>query len=192
MRAMSTHPEPDDQQISRDDLTQPVEDPTVPPAPAPEQQEAEEQREDSAPPPQQQANYAPPPRAEHSPPTGPPGPPPGYTAQRVPAYSADSTLTNVQLNYWLTAIFGWPAVIFWAIDKDKTPLLDDHLKEVLNFGIVRVIAGVIWAVPVVGWILGAIASIATLIIGIMGALNGPDAYKAGQQYRYPWNFRFIS
>lgn len=107
------------------------------------------------------------------------------------AYNQQSALTNLQLNYWLSAFFGWPAIIFYFIDKGKSPLLDQHLKEVLNLGILRLICGVLVGVPVVGWLIGGVASLALLVIGIMGALAGPDAFRAGQPYKYPFNVSFI-
>lgn len=120
------------------------------------------------------------------------GTPPGYGVARPP-FNPVSAQSNLQLNYWLSAFFGLiPAIIFYVVDKDKHPLLDDHLKENLNFTLTRVIVGLIMIIPFIGWIVGGIGAIVLFIFAIIGAMNGPNNFRMGQPYRFPFAIRFIS
>ncbi len=135
-------------------------------------------------------------------------PQPGY-GQPQPGYGQPAAGNNLTLNYWLSAFFSWlPALIFYFVDKGKSPLLDDHLKEVLNFQIVRtVVLVIIQIIPFVFLvapdpnliaIVGLIVTIAwwlvligTLIVSIIAAVKGPQEFEAGRAYRIPMNIRLI-
>ncbi len=141
-------------------------------------------------------------------------PQPGY-GQQQPGYGQPMQAPqanpggNLTLNYWLSAFFAWiPALIFYFVDKDKTPLLDDHLKELLNFQLTRTIATVALQIisfmvvffpePITASILVIVVKLAlwvviigTLIISIMGAVKGPKEFEAGRAYRFPMNIRLV-
>ena len=106
-----------------------------------------------------------------------------------PSEQGHSTL---QLDYWLSVFFAWiPALVFFLTERDKNQLVDDHTKELLNFNITRMIVYAVMIIPIIGWILGGLASLALFVIAIMGALKGPEEYKNGRTYRFPVSFRFI-
>lgn len=99
---------------------------------------------------------------------------------------------TLQLDYWLSVFFSWiPALIFFLTERDKNKLVDEHTKEILNFSITRVIAGAVMVIPVIGWILGGIASIALFVVAILGALRGPEEYENGRPYQFPLTLRLI-
>ncbi len=104
--------------------------------------------------------------------------------------------SNLALNYWLSALFGWlPALIFYLVDKDKAPLLDYHIKENLNFQLTRLL------VIMVTYILGIVTLVLLLavfvvvigafVIAVIAAINGPREFAAGRPYRIPLTIRFI-
>lgn len=100
--------------------------------------------------------------------------------------------STLQLDYWLSVFFSWiPALIFFLTERDKNKLVDEHTKEVMNFNITRVIAYAVIIVPVIGWIVGGIASIALFVVAILGALKGPEEYANGRTYQFPLTIRFI-
>ena len=142
--------------------------------------------------------YAQQPGGAYAAPTAPPpgyGVPAGYGPQMNPAYNAGpnpAAVDNLKLNYWLSVFFSWiPALIFMLTEKDKNELLDDHLKENMNFQITRVIAWAIVVIPVIGWAVGGLASIVLFVFAIMGAMKAPDEYLAGRAYRFPFAIRII-
>lgn len=99
---------------------------------------------------------------------------------------------TLQLDYWLSVFFSWiPALIFFLTERGKNQLVDDHTKELLNFNITRMIAYAVFIIPIIGWIIGGIASIALFVVATMGALKGTEEYKNGRTYRFPLSFRFI-
>ena len=101
--------------------------------------------------------------------------------------------SSLQLNYWLSAFFGWlPALIFYLVEKDRHPLQNDHQREVLNFQLTSLIVTLAMIIPFIGWVVGGIGAIVYFVLGILGAIKGPDAFRAGQPYRFPLTIRFIS
>lgn len=112
---------------------------------------------------------------------------PNYLAG--PSEQGRSTLT---LDYWLSVFFSWiPSLIFFLTEKDKNKLVDEHTKELMNFSITRVIAGAVMVIPIIGWIVGGIASLALFIMAILGAMKGPEEYLQGRTYQFPLAIRFI-
>lgn len=103
----------------------------------------------------------------------------------------DALYSSIQLNYWISAFIPVAAVVFYFVDKGKTPLADAHLKEVLNLAIVRMAVGILTMIPYVG-IVTALVSLVLLVIGIIGASKGTEAYRNGQGYQYPFNLRTVS
>lgn len=132
---------------------------------------------------------------------------PGGMPQGQPgAFNPQQAFSNLQLNYWLSAFFGWlPALIFYVVDKAKQPVLDSHLKNNLNFQILRTAAGLgaylfifLSFIPEIGWVFSLIGSLAFFAIGIgglvltiMAAVKAPEEYRAGRTYDYPVNFPLV-
>lgn len=56
-------------------------------------------------------------------------------------------------------------------DSKNDPFVKFHIKQGLTLLIFGVILGVIAAVPIIGWIVGAAGSVFTLVLMIMGIIN---------------------
>ena len=164
------------------------------PPPEPYGQSGAQRSYDSAPPPppfDQQSYGQPPAAGQYGAQPDPYGVQPSHQFHGGPVASSQA-VSNLKLNHWLSAFFWWiPALIFFLTEKDKNPLLDDHLKEVLNFQITRVIVGAVAIIPVIGTILSILGGIALFVIAIMGALKAPDEFEQGRSYRYPLAIRII-
>ncbi len=116
-------------------------------------------------------------------------PPAGGYQQPAPAAApADSALSNITLNYWLSVFFAWiPALIFWIIEKDKgnQRATAFHVAN-LNFSLLRtavgVAIGIIGLIPYIGWIIAILlwlASILLFVFHIMAAAKAAENYKNG-------------
>lgn len=81
-------------------------------------------------------------------------------------------------------------LIFWLIQKEKMPFVDDQGKEALNFQLAVLIASLISAATAcifIGFILMPVVIIGNIILCILGAV----AANKGEAYRYPITIRFI-
>ncbi|MFD0590528.1 DUF4870 domain-containing protein [Paenibacillus sp. GCM10027627] len=88
--------------------------------------------------------------------------------------------------------FGWvlgPLVI-WLIKKDRSPYVDAHGKESLNFQIsfliYSIVAGILCLI-VIGFVLLAIIGILWIIFVILASVKA----NQGVLYRYPLTIRFF-
>jgi uncharacterized protein len=86
-----------------------------------------------------------------------------------------------------------PALVMWLIKRDRSPFIDDHGREAINFQISLVIyAVVVW--PLAALItcgVGALIIIPIYILGIVGMILASIAANRGQFYRYPATIRFL-
>ena len=87
-----------------------------------------------------------------------------------------------------------PLVIF-AIKNDEArqndPLLSSHLKESLNASITFMIASFIHGILTIV-LIGCLTLLVHWILYIIWAFNANSALQAGQEYRYPFTFRFVN
>ncbi|WP_427869806.1 DUF4870 domain-containing protein [Leucobacter luti] len=193
-QATGDQPSPDQPQAQ----TPPPAAPQAPQPPVPPQQPAQPQYQ--TPPP---AAQTPPAGGYQAPPAGgyqtpPPGagqvPPQGYAQ---PTTDPASTIT---LNYWLSVFFTWiPALIFYIIEKDKgNAQAYAYHRDNLNFSLLRVMVVVatyiLMLIPYVGWILGAIlwiGSVVLFVFHIIAAVKAPDAYRRGEQPGFIFNIPLV-
>lgn len=81
-------------------------------------------------------------------------------------------------------------LVVWLLNKEKSPLVEEHAREALNFqisiAIYAVIASILFFV-IVGMVLLPILIIVQVVLMIKAAL----AADRGEFYRYPLTFRFI-
>jgi uncharacterized Tic20 family protein len=76
-------------------------------------------------------------------------------------------------------------IIFWGILKDRSRLVDDQGRELMN---VMLTFAVLVVIPIVGWLALVVWVPVTLISSVRGAIaTGRD----GEYFRYPMTFRFI-
>jgi uncharacterized membrane protein len=83
---------------------------------------------------------------------------------------------DIEENKVLAAIgYLWILFLLPLILKPQSQFCKFHAKQSLILFIASLINSVIWMIPVLGWILGTIGSIAILVLVILGllkALNG--------------------
>lgn len=81
-------------------------------------------------------------------------------------------------------------LIIWIMFRERSRFVDSQGKEALNFQITLAIAyvvGLVTSVIFIGVFIIIAAGIYAIVCGIMAAL----AVNRGEDYRYPWAFRFI-
>jgi uncharacterized Tic20 family protein len=83
-----------------------------------------------------------------------------------------------------------PALVLWLIKREQSPFVDDHGKEALNFQISLLIYGLassLLATACIGWPL----LVATIVLGIIGIVQGAMAAHAGRYCRCPATIRLV-
>ena len=86
-----------------------------------------------------------------------------------------------------------PTLILWLVKREKSPFIDDHGREAMNFQISLLLYGLL-IIPLLGLLtcgIGFVAYIAILIIGIVGVVQGAISANRGEFYRYPATIRFL-
>lgn len=81
-------------------------------------------------------------------------------------------------------------LVVWLIFRERSPMIDDHGKEALNWQITLFIGYVIGyatMIILIGFIIVPLIFVIALIFGILGAVA---AYNR-RPFRYPFNIRFI-
>ena len=73
----------------------------------------------------------------------------------------------------VTSIFAYLSIVFWLIayfagDKEGAKF---HLNQGLVLAIASLIIGAVGIIPVVGWIVSCVGSVAVLVFAIMGIIS---------------------
>jgi len=112
--------------------------------------------------------------------------------RRLPQAGLSDTDRNfaiaIHLSPFACLLFGpliFTPLILWLIRKDRSAFVDDHGREVVNFGISYFIYMLLlfWTV-VIPIILG--------IVAIVNLIRGAVAASNGEYFRYPLTIRFLS
>ena len=86
-------------------------------------------------------------------------------------------------------------LIIYIVKNDEArqndPLLSSHLKEALNASITFMIASFIHGILMMV-VIGCLTLLVHWILYIIWAFNANSALQAGQEYRYPFTFRFLN
>ena len=92
-------------------------------------------------------------------------------------------------------------IILWLMKKDKSPFIDDHGKETINFHITLILYSLLLWIPatIVGLMLCGVGIVVTVpaavllpwVLGAIGVVQASIAAKHGEYYRYPMTMRFI-
>ncbi len=86
-----------------------------------------------------------------------------------------------------------PALIMWLIKKDKSPYLDDHGREALNFQFSLICYAIgAFLVGLVTCGAGFLLYLPLYALGIVGMILASVAANKGEYYRYPMTIRFLS
>jgi len=86
-----------------------------------------------------------------------------------------------------------PTLIMWLVKREKSPYIDDHGREALNFQISLLIYFV--GTLVAGFVtcgVGFVLVAGVYALGIVGMILAAVAANKGQYYRYPMTIRFLS
>lgn len=85
-------------------------------------------------------------------------------------------------------------VVIWMMQRDKSALVDDQGKEVVNFQLTMTIAfaaALVLAVTVIGLFVAVPAFAALPVVQILFTVLGAMKANEGVAYRYPLTIRFI-
>jgi uncharacterized Tic20 family protein len=78
-------------------------------------------------------------------------------------------------------------LVLWLIRKDDSPFVDDHGREVLNFGVSFLLLHLLLAITVIG-----LAFIPVLwIVGIVNVIRGAVSAGTSEYFRYPLTIRLF-
>lgn len=83
-----------------------------------------------------------------------------------------------------------PALVMWLIKRDRSPFVDDHGREAVNFQISLVLYTLLSGLLVLCGI-SFILMAAVHVLGIVGMILASIAANKGEYYRYPACIRFI-
>jgi uncharacterized Tic20 family protein len=83
-----------------------------------------------------------------------------------------------------------PALVMWLIKRDRSPFVDDHGREAINFQLSLLIYFVASIVLFFCGI-GVVIAMAVYVLGIVGMILGAVAAQRGEYFRYPATIRFL-
>lgn len=82
-------------------------------------------------------------------------------------------------------------IVMWTTNKDKSALVDEHGKNILNWMISSFIYGIVGGILVLVYI-GILILIALGICWLIFTIIGAVKANQGQVYKYPLSITFIS
>ena len=99
------------------------------------------------------------------------------------------------LSHILGPIVGFLApVIIYAVKstnlKEEDPLLESHLSESLNASLTFLLAAIVHTFLSVV-LIGCLTFAVHWVLYLIWAINANSALQAGQEYRYPFTYRFV-
>lgn len=78
-------------------------------------------------------------------------------------------------------------LVLWLIRKDDSPFVDDHGREVLNFGVSFVLLHLLLGVTVIGMVFFPVL----WIVGIVNVIRGAVSAGSSEYFRYPLTIRLF-
>lgn len=81
-------------------------------------------------------------------------------------------------------------IVMWATNRDKSPLVNDHGKAIINWLISATIYGIIGTVLIVvgiGLLVLLVLGICSLVFAVIGGIKAND----GVVWHYPLSIRFL-
>ena len=101
-----------------------------------------------------------------------------------PGPESDTSKILAALGY-LTGIVALIAILIEPYKNEK--FVKFHAIQALGLAVVGIVAGVIAAVPIIGWILSPIVSLVVVVFAIIGAVK---AFQ-GEYYEVPMLYGFV-
>jgi uncharacterized Tic20 family protein len=127
----------------------------------------------------------------------PPGTPPssgrvvdGHAEEWERTYAMFNHLSLLSFHVCLPVI---PALVMWLIKRDRSPFVDDHGREAVNFQLSLVVYALA-VVPLLALLTcgaGAFLWIGVYVLGVVGMVLAAVAANRGEFYRYPACIRFL-
>lgn len=85
-----------------------------------------------------------------------------------------------------------PTLVLWLVKRDKSPFIDDHGREAMNFQLslwLYALGAFVATLLTCG--VGAVLFVPIYVLGIAGMILAAIAANKGQYYRYPMTIRFL-
>jgi uncharacterized protein len=104
-----------------------------------------------------------------------------------------STFTHLSLLTFHVLMPVVPALVMWLIKRDRSPFIEDHGRETVNFQLSLLIYALV-VVPVIGLLtcgVGWILYVPLYALAIVGMIMGAVAAHRGEYFRYPATIRFL-
>lgn len=79
-------------------------------------------------------------------------------------------------------------LIFWLVWKDRSVFVDDHGREIINFGLSLLLFHAILMVTIIGVVLWPVL----WIVAIVSTIRAAVAAGQNEYFRYPITIRFLS
>jgi len=82
-------------------------------------------------------------------------------------------------------------LVMWLIKREKSPFIDDHGKEAINFQISLLLYNLVGLVltPLCG--IGFVVFAAVAVLGVVGVIMASVASSKGRLFRYPACIRLV-
>lgn len=127
-----------------------------------------------------------------------PGAPSGYTMSekgrlRLEGLPERDRLITIGMHlWWLATLAVGPLAAaipigLWLWRRTESPYLDDHGREVINFGITQVFLTVVLTFTGIGVLVLPVV----WGVGLVGVVRGGLAASRNELYRYPMTFRIL-
>lgn len=125
------------------------------------------------------------------PPPAQPTPPPGAPQAPMPGAGGVDTDDTGKMLAALSYIIGIIAIVLILIEPYKDQrFVRHHSIQAIALLVANVLAGIVFAIPFIGWIVGGVAYVAILVFAIMGLVKAfqgeywemPVVYGMVQQY----------
>ena len=102
--------------------------------------------------------------------------------------SPDSEKTWAIASHLLAIPFEFFAPLLgYLLFNGKGPFISHHVRESLNFGITMLIAVVVLAISIIGWLLLWVPPIIWIVLRIVAAYKTSQ----GEDYKYPLTLRLV-
>jgi uncharacterized Tic20 family protein len=103
-----------------------------------------------------------------------------------------ATFTHLSLLAFHILMPVLPALVMWLIKRDRSPFVDDHGREAVNFQLSLVLYTAV-AIPLALLTCGAgfLLWVPVYALGMVGMILAAIAAHKGQYYRYPVTIRFL-
>lgn len=116
--------------------------------------------------------------------------------------SAEDDKLWASLSHFLNIILLIPAIIIFAVFRDRGPRVNDESKEALNWTInvsglviaLQIVAWIIGWIPILGGIIGLLIGLVIwllIVVNLIFSIIGGVRVQGGGSYKYPVNYYWV-